>query len=144
MPAQSWLNASYKSWLPYLESYISYLTIPCKNKHLNIGKQEPSQRKSSRGVPQNVVRKIFCKIHQKTPDSEPLFKVTSYKFIQLYQKETTISLFSCGLYELFYSIFFAKYVCVITSTQWIYDLNWTYVRISNMWKIRRVKSIKVW
>ena len=75
--------------------------------------------------------RFFAKFTRKHQTRSLILKLQAVS-LQLYQKETTKSLFSCGLYELFYSIFFAKYICVITSTQSIYDLNWTYVRISNV------------
>ena len=46
-----------------LKSYTLYLTMSSKNQHLNIGKPEHYQRKSSRGVLQKAALKIFCKTH---------------------------------------------------------------------------------
>ena len=129
----------YLNLLPYTLQY------PVKTTILILENRNPIWRSRPEVFCKKLLLNFFAKLTRKHLSRSSIILISLHVVsLQLYQKEMARLSFSCDFWELFHNIFFAKHIQVVTSSQRICDLNWTCVRISNMWTMRRVISIKVW
>ena len=128
----------YLNLLPYTLQY------PVKTTILILENRNPIRRSRPEVFSKKLLLKFLAKLTRKHLSRSIILIKLHVVSLQLYQKEMARSSFSCDFCELFHNTFFAKHTQVVASAQRICDLNWTCVRISNMWTMRRVISIKVW
>ena len=117
----------FRIWPLFTQCYlnrISYnLQYPLRTNILILENRNPIRRSRPEVFYKKLLLKFFAKFTRKHLSRSLILISLHVVSLQLYQKEIATSSFSSGFCELFHNIIFAKQIRVITSDQWIYDLN---------------------